>query len=127
MMQSQEEIERYIIERLINDPDRIVTCLECGAQFPSRYSWTRNGRQPLCEPCGRGEKPKPMTPIDAMLNAVEWKQLEGDPPADDDGLPYATHEGVLTIGNIELKCYQLNDGTRLFDAESVHCFFGGAE
>jgi len=64
------------------------------------------------------------TPIDAVLDKVEWVSME-QPIDDGSGLPYATHAGVLKIGDIELKCYQLSDGNRVFEAESVERFFGG--
>jgi hypothetical protein len=66
-----------------------------------------------------------MTPADAMMNSVEWQSIEPDAAMlADDGIPYATHEGVLNIGGFEFKCYQLSDGKRVFDADSVHRFFG---
>lgn len=65
-----------------------------------------------------------MTPINAMMEGLEWVEIEGDPPKDDDGIPYATHKGTLKIGDIELQCYQLSDGQRVFDADSVMRFFG---
>lgn len=67
-----------------------------------------------------------MTPIDQMMNAVEWQPVEGEMVADD-GLPYATHTGVLNIGGFAFKCYQLNTGQRLIDAEDMERFFGVPE
>jgi hypothetical protein len=50
-------------------------------------------------------------------------------PVAHDGLPpeglYATHSGVLTIGESELRVYQLSDGTRVFDTDDVQRFFLG--
>jgi len=66
-----------------------------------------------------------MTPAEAMMNSVEWQPIAPDAAMlSDDGLPYATHEGTLSIGGFEFKCYQLSNGARVFDAESVHRFFG---
>lgn len=66
------------------------------------------------------------SPIDTMLDKVEWKELplpETETVTDDD-LPYATHTGILRIGNYELECIVLNTGERLFTAESIARFFG---
>lgn len=65
-----------------------------------------------------------MTPADLMMNTVEWVECEGEIPCEDDGIPCATHKGTLKIGDIELDCYQLSDGQRVFDADSVMRFFG---
>jgi hypothetical protein len=66
-----------------------------------------------------------MTPAEAMMNTVEWEVIELDANMlANDGIPYATHEGILNIGGFDFKCYQLSDGRRVFDAESVHRFFG---
>jgi hypothetical protein len=59
-----------------------------------------------------------------MMDGVAWRVCEGETPADD-GIPYATHEGELDIMGIKLKCYQLNDGRRVFDADAVNELFGG--
>lgn len=67
------------------------------------------------------------TPIEMMMDGVEWKQREGTVPDSDDGLPYATHEGVLHIGEAALKCYRLSDSRAVFDAEDVRRFFGFEE
>lgn len=64
-------------------------------------------------------------PIDTMLAAVEWKAIDltgcsfvGEPDA-----LYATHEGVLELGDLRLRCYTLNDGQRVFDADDLARFF----
>lgn len=51
--------------------------------------------------------------VDALLDAVEWVAAEGVPDAASD-VPYATHTGVLRIGELELDCVVLNTGQRLF-------------
>jgi hypothetical protein len=63
--------------------------------------------------------------IHDLLDTVEWVEVEGDPPEDDD-LPYATHEGTLTLQaeGASLKCYQLNNGQCVFEAESLMRFLG---
>jgi hypothetical protein len=41
------------------------------------------------------------------------------------GLPVATHEGILRLDDsLELRCFQLDDGSRIFDAASVNALFG---
>jgi hypothetical protein len=41
-----------------------------------------------------------------------------------EGALWATHSGVLKIGDIELKCHILNNGERVFDADDVEKHFG---
>ena len=55
----------------------------------------------------------PKTPIEIMLDGVEYKKLDTSRIKVTD-LPYATHEGILKIGEMELKVYVLNDGRRVF-------------
>lgn len=62
------------------------------------------------------------TPIDAMLSTIEWQATNATPPAD--GSLFATHEGTLDIGGFVFRCYQLNDGRRVFNAEDIDRFFG---
>lgn len=64
------------------------------------------------------------TPIETMLDGVQWRARETEPPADD-GLPWATHEGVLDIMGHRLRCYRLNTGQAVFHADDVRDFFGG--
>jgi hypothetical protein len=70
------------------------------------------------------------TPIDMLLDGMEWRAVKGvHDPANDD-LPYVTHEGLLHIGTIELTVYQLSNGRRVVPSESMLKFFewlGGAE
>ena len=64
-------------------------------------------------------------PIERLLDTVEWKELPS-PEASEPGLPYATHEGVLHLDNsIELRCYQLDDGRRIFDGRDIEALIGG--
>lgn len=65
-----------------------------------------------------------MTPIEQLLSQVEW--IEGEAQPNPQGLPYATHFGEMVIGPMRLRCYQLNDGRRLFDADDLKAFFGAA-
>lgn len=65
------------------------------------------------------------TPMDVMLNAVEWKETVVDAEEmENDDIPWVTHSGVLNIGPASFRCYQLNDGTRILDADDVEAFFG---
>lgn len=57
-----------------------------------------------------------MQSIEVLINAVEMTPLPPQDPAEALELPYATHEGYLQIGDISIRCYQLNDGRRLLDA-----------
>ena len=61
-----------------------------------------------------------MTPIDRALDLVVWEELPipgdgnaGTPPQD--GIPYATHTGVLTLAGFTLRAFRLSDGRRIFD------------
>lgn len=63
-------------------------------------------------------------PIERLLDTVEWQKLP--PPRADNGLPFATHEGVLEFGEARLRCYQLSTGVRVFDADDIEAFFGEA-
>lgn len=67
-----------------------------------------------------------MTPIDQIMNAVEWTPVEGQ-IIEDDGSPYATHHGMLRIAGFDLKCYQLNTRQRVIDAEDMERFFGALQ
>ena len=62
------------------------------------------------------------TPIEKMMDAVEWKPLPWQENKSDDS-PFATHEGNLEIGGVRLRCYQLSNGLRVFDCGDVDKFF----
>ena len=62
-----------------------------------------------------------MTPIESLLTNVDWVRTRNEPKGD---LPYATHEGVLKIGEIALRCYRLNTGQAIFNAEDFEALFG---
>ena len=62
------------------------------------------------------------TPIEQMLDTVVWTAGEAAPHAPDE--LYATHEGVLGIGGVKLRCYRLNNGQTVFDADDFRAFFG---
>lgn len=63
------------------------------------------------------------TPVDAMLDReANFKPVE--PPEQPGELPYVTHEGFLKLGDKGLRCYILNTGQRIFNADDVQAFFG---
>lgn len=62
------------------------------------------------------------TPIEMILDGLEWVAVEGgDPPKDD--LPSVTHSGVLQIGDHSLRCYWLSNGQTVFEADDFERFF----
>ena len=62
------------------------------------------------------------TPIDRILDDVDWK--ENVPPDHQSDIPWATHSGVLIIGDIWIRVHQLSNGTRVIDAEDLERLFG---
>lgn len=56
-----------------------------------------------------------------MLDGVQWKATENE--ADDSGLPYATHSGVFEMFGKKMRCYRLNTGQAVFDADDFAAFF----
>lgn len=70
------------------------------------------------------------TPIDALLDRVEWTTTQDQPKVAQgtDEIPeglYATHEGVLEIAGNKLRVYQLSDGSRVFNADDIEAFLRG--
>ena len=65
------------------------------------------------------------SPIDRLLDDVNWHQCESAGPAAGDGVPQATHVGFLFIAGCRLKCYKLSSGQRVFDVDSIERFFAG--
>lgn len=63
-------------------------------------------------------------PIEMMLDGVTWIRNE-NVKGTDSGQPYATHHGVLELEGHKLRCYRLNTGQAVFDADDVNEFFGG--
>jgi hypothetical protein len=60
--------------------------------------------------------------IDKMLDSVDWTPVEHLPPPTYTEL-YATHVGVLTIGDFTFKCHVLSNGQRVIDADDLERFF----
>jgi hypothetical protein len=65
-----------------------------------------------------------MTPIDSLLESVDWQSVE--PPRETGGLPYATHEGVFELMGMKLRCYRLNTGQAIFNAEDFEKWLDSA-
>jgi hypothetical protein len=66
------------------------------------------------------------TPIEMILDGVvEWRvvQQSDTPDPIEDNLPYATHSGVLKIGDYSLRCYRLSNGQAVFNADDFEKFF----
>lgn len=68
-----------------------------------------------------GRRDMSITPIEKMLESIDFKPVENTPSGD---LPYVTHEGMLKIGEIEVRVYQLNDGQRIIQKEDFERLFG---
>ena len=56
------------------------------------------------------------------LDNVDWQPIPK--PDATDGLPWATHEGVFQIGDVELRCYQLSNSQRVIDCDDLQAFLG---
>mgnify|MGYP006921463783 CR=1 FL=1 len=67
-----------------------------------------------------------MKPIDMMLDGIIWVAAEQEPGQNgdnSDGIPYATHSGVLEIAGMKLRCYRLNTGQAVIDGGDLEAFF----
>lgn len=64
-----------------------------------------------------------MNSIDLLLDQVDWQLVQNDETPE--GL-YATHQGVLKIGDLEFRVYVLSDGNRVIDAEDMNKYLGVA-
>jgi hypothetical protein len=65
------------------------------------------------------------TPIDILMDSVDWEEIHGIKPTSNDDILYATHSGVLEIAGVSLRCYRLNNGINVIDEEDIHNLFGG--
>lgn len=75
---------------------------------------------------------QPRTPIEMYLDGLAWKTSLSESEIEkrqeqfaSDGILYATHEGQLEIFGSTIRCYQLNDGQRVFDADDLARIVGG--
>lgn len=65
------------------------------------------------------------TPMDRLLDAVEWQPCPPYECATDTGeLPFATHTGELRVGDVVLRVTRLSDGTRVIDADDLETLLG---
>lgn len=63
-----------------------------------------------------------MNPINMMLEGATWTPITDQPAMS--GALHATHSGVLTIEGLTVKCWQLSDGRRVIDGQSMAQLFG---
>lgn len=66
-----------------------------------------------------------MTTIDALFDEVAWIPVVNDTQkaqAETMDVPYATHEGTITIGGLKIKVVQLSNGMRLVTKEGLQSF-----
>ena len=64
------------------------------------------------------------TTIAGLLDGVEWERLSSPPDGAPTDLPVATHSGVLQIGDVALRVYQLSNGHRVIDEADLAPLFG---
>jgi hypothetical protein len=64
-----------------------------------------------------------MTPIDTLMNGLSWSPTNMKP--DNNELPFATHEGVLEVAGLKLRCYRLNTGEAIINSDNFMDFFSG--
>jgi len=62
--------------------------------------------------------------MEAFLDTLKWKTLPPSNADDGSGLPHATHEGMIEIGSIRLRVYQLSTGERVIHEDDLAKFFG---
>lgn len=60
------------------------------------------------------------SPIEKLLDQVTWREVHVPQDHIVDGLPYATHEGMLKIPGVgEFRVHQLSNGERVIQAEDI--------
>ncbi len=66
------------------------------------------------------------TPAETLLDRVEWREtnIQASEVKDESDLPCATHEGVLELGDMKLRCYRLSNGQTIINADDMNEFFG---
>jgi hypothetical protein len=63
-------------------------------------------------------------PIEILFDSVPMTPC--DPPDEvQEGVPYATHHGKLVLFDLELDCYVLSDGQRVFSGEVIEKLIAG--
>ena len=60
-------------------------------------------------------------PIEIMLDNIKWEPIEQDivETMMNRDIPTATHQGILAIGDIKLRVYQLNNGQRVIEQNDL--------
>lgn len=61
--------------------------------------------------------------MSSILDGLDWEPVAR--AQSHDGLPIVTHEGILEIGAHKLRCYRLDDGRAIINADDFRAFFGG--
>lgn len=64
-----------------------------------------------------------MRGVDRIFDGVVFEPI-ADAVGTDDGVPFATHQGMLKLGAMDLRVYQLNTGVRVVDADDLAAFLG---
>lgn len=68
------------------------------------------------------------TPVEQYIEQqAEWHETVFVPDSESDGLPYATHSGILKIFGKELKVHRLSSGQVIMEAESAHELLGSID
>lgn len=62
-----------------------------------------------------------MTPAEQMVKETAVNPVP-KPPNLKEGDLYATHEGILHLGEHQLRCYILNNGQHIIDAKDLEEF-----
>lgn len=65
--------------------------------------------------------------VDLLFDGADWETIPQSEDREQDGLPFATHRGVLRLGALELIVFQLNDGRRLVSEESMAPLLSGLD
>lgn len=73
----------------------------------------------------RRESPVSRSPIEMMLDGLVWKAVKVPPDFIDDGVPYATHEGVLDIMGHTFRCFRLSTGEAVIHGDDLAAFLQG--
>ena len=59
-----------------------------------------------------------MGTMDAMMDGIDWK--EGSTPFEhEEGMPYATHEGIWHFMGQDIRVYRLNTGQTIIHADDM--------
>lgn len=60
--------------------------------------------------------------FEQMLNNLDWEDVTYEVPPDGK-IPYATHMGVIEVGDSALRVYQLSNGKRVIHCDDLEAFF----